>query len=179
MRRVSLILIAMACVAAAPAASPWTPRQAACPLRQAPSGLAAEVVKPMLPGAAQDAEISDEAAEQLANLALTCAKQTKVGKARLNAYIEMATWQLTSSGLAPEVSARGIDPATLAAIMNVGAGRANPSFENLGDADVTRMMVALKAKGVNVDALDTDAWHVAGAWLEATSRAYRAGMPGK
>ena len=133
----------------------------------------------MLPGAAEYAEISDQAAEQLANLALTCAKQTKVGKARLDAYIEMATWQLTSAGLAPEVSARGIDPATLGAIMNVGAGRANPSFETLSDADVTRMMVALKAKGVNVDALDTDAWHVAGAWLEATSRAYRAGMPGK
>ena len=87
MRRVSLILIAMACVAAAPAASRWTPKQAACPLKQAPAGLSAEVVKPMLPGAAEDAEISDQAAEQLANLALTCAKQTKVGKARLQSAV--------------------------------------------------------------------------------------------
>ncbi len=175
MRRVSLIVIAVACVAATRPAAPWTPRQAACPLQQAPAWLSAEVVRPMLPGAADNAEISDEAAEQLADLALTCARQTKVGKARLEAYIEMATWQLTSAGLAPELSARGIDPVLLGAIMNVGAGRANPSFEKLADADVTRMMAALKAKGVDVEALDSDAWHVAGAWLEATSRSYRAG----
>ncbi len=172
MRRIALILIAIATVAPAKPVG-WTAKQRACPVEQAPGSLSAEVIKTMLPGATEQ-EFSDAAAEQLAQLALGCARQTKVAKARLDAYVELATWQLASAGLATEVKARGVDPAVLSATMNVGPGRANPSFEKLSDDDVTRMMVTLKAKGIDVEGMNEDAWQVVGAYLEATSRANRA-----
>ena len=171
MRRISLILIALASVAAAKPAG-WTQQQRTCPLKQAPAGLTAEVVKAMLPGATEE-EISDAAAEQLADVALACAKKTKVSKARIDPYIELATWQLTSAGLGDAVKAKGLDPAMLNTAMSVGPGRANPSFENLSDTQVTQLMVALKARGVDVEALPEDVWQLVGSYLEATSRAWK------
>lgn len=171
MRRTFLILSACALVAAGKP-SGWSTDQRACPVKRAPAGLAGEVVNAMLPGATET-EISDTAAEQLAGVAIDCAKQTKVAKARLDSYIELATWQLTSAGLADAIKGRGLDPVMLNTAMNVGQGKANPSFENLSDAQVTRLMVALKAKGVAVETLPEDTWQLVGSYLEATSRAWR------
>lgn len=171
MRRISLIMIALASVAAAKPAG-WTMQQRTCPLKQAPAGLAAEVVKSMLPGATEE-NISDAAAQQLADVALACARQTKVSKERIDPYIELATWQLTSAGLGDAAKAKGLDPAMLDTAMNVGPGGANPGFESLTDAQVTQLMVALKARGVNVEALPEDVWQLVGGYLEATSRAWK------
>ncbi len=172
MHRISMILIALASTAAAKPTG-WTAQQRSCPANQTAENLPDELVKSMLPGATEE-NISDETAEQLANLALGCAKQTKVAKARLEPYIEFATWQLTSIGLGRQVKARGIDPQQLASAMNVGPGRANPSFEKLSDDQVTQLMVALKARGIEVETLGEDVWQLVGGYLEATSRASRA-----
>ena len=139
MRRIPLILIALASVAATRPVAPWTPAQLSCPVRQAPAGLIAAVVKPALPGAPDNADLSDATIEQVTALATTCARQNKVGKSRLDNYLELVTLQLTATGMAEELKARGLDPALVGSVMAIGPGRANPDYAEFDDAEATRL----------------------------------------
>ena len=173
MRRTALILIALTSAAATRPTAVWTPAQLVCPVRQAPTGLVDEVVRPMLPGAPQGADLSDEAVDKVAALATNCASQTRVGKARLDAYLQLITLQLTADGMGAQLRARGLDPALVGTVMAVGPGRSNPSYDEFGDADAAHLLAGLEAKGIDTRALPEDTWQIVGSYISAASRYYR------
>lgn len=173
MRRSLLILIAPACAAATSPVAPWTPAQLSCPVREAPKGLFAAVVRPALPDAPANAEPSDATVDQVTALATTCAVQTRIGKNRLDSYLELVTLQLTATGMAEELKARGLDPALVGSVMAVGPGRANPDYSSFGDPDAARLLGGLRASGVDTDALPKDIWQIVGGYISAASRVYR------
>lgn len=173
MRRSLLILVALASVAGAKPGLLWTPAQIACPERQAPAGLVQAVVKPALPGAPEGTDLSDETVDQVAALATRCADRTRVSEARLDAYLQLVTLQLTASGMAAELKARGLDPVLVGSVMAVGPGRANPDYDQFNDADATRLVRGLKARGVDTAALPHEIWQIVGSYISTASRAYR------
>jgi len=166
-RRIALPLV----LAATPAAAA-TDDLLECPATRVTPAFRDKIAAAML---APDSAESDALFQQVGDVAERCAGEHGLPEDRRDAYFTYALSRMPHDAFIAKLGALGISAAVIDEALDFGPGRTNPLITgSLDDAQVTRLVAALEAGGVDTAKVASATWEMVGGYAAATSQMWQA-----
>ena len=119
---------------------------------------------------AEESEEGDALFAELARVADLCATRFALPADKGAAYFEYTVARLPHDAFTARLGQAGISAAVLDEALDFGAGRTNPVIAgDLAPEHIGKLVAALAANGVDVEALPQQSWELVGAYAAATS----------
>jgi hypothetical protein len=108
--------------------------------------------------------------DTFADIASQCATANKLDPAKMESYFTYSLARLPRETYVDKLGEQGVPATVIDDTLGFGAGRANPVITgSLSEAQVTALLSALAATGLDTDKVSDETWAMVGAYAATTS----------
>ena len=171
MRKLTAIAALLLAGAALPAAA-MTPGEASCPTDLAPAGLAAMAANAVL-NFDEAVGIDPKLDAALDKLTKACIAREHIAAAKQDDYVRYVMSRLIYSVVKQRLEAQSISTKVIEDAFDIGRGRRNPKSADLDKEAFTKIMLKMKAGGVDVTQLSDQTLNDISTYIVTAADMYR------